>query len=110
MPILTSSREASSSWLPVSSSRGLECEFIWRTGSRAVCSSIPTGGIAGGPISGEECGLAGGEPGGGAPDSRGFSRDSGEGGSNVMSSPYTSSLLNNGADVLGGNPICYYHQ
>ena len=45
-------------------------------------SCISTDGILGGP--GEECGLAGDDPGAGATDSRGFSRDSGEGGSNVL--------------------------
>ena len=45
-------------------------------------SGISTHGIIGGP--GEECVLAGHEPGGGAPDSRGFSRDFGEGGSNIL--------------------------
>ena len=44
-------------------------------------SGVSTDGIIGGPA--EECGLAGVESSGGAPDSRGFSRDSGEGGSNV---------------------------
>ena len=41
-----------------------------------------TEGIIGGP--GEECGSAGDESDGGVPDSRGISRDSGEGGSNVL--------------------------
>ena len=45
-------------------------------------SGMLTGGIIGGP--GEEHGLAGDESGGGTPDSRGFSSDSGEGGSNVL--------------------------
>ena len=39
-------------------------------------------GIIGGP--GEECGLAGDESGAGAPDSRGFSHDRGDGGSNML--------------------------
>ena len=46
-------------------------------------SGISTDGIIGGP--GEKCGLAGDGSGAGAPDSRAFSGDSGEGGSNVLS-------------------------
>ena len=45
-------------------------------------SGILTDGIIGGP--GEECGSVEDESGGGAPDSKGISRDSGEGGSNVL--------------------------
>ena len=44
-------------------------------------SGMPTGGTSG---PGEGCGLAGDEPGGGAPDSREISHDSGEGGSNML--------------------------
>ena len=43
---------------------------------------ISTDGIISGPE--EECSSAGDGSGGGAPDSRGFSRDSGEGGSNML--------------------------
>ena len=45
-------------------------------------SGISTDGIIGGPE--EERGLAEDESGGGGPDSGGFSRNSGEGGSNVL--------------------------
>ena len=45
-------------------------------------SGISTDGTIGGP--GEECGLAGDALGASAPEARGFSRDSGEGGSNAL--------------------------
>jgi hypothetical protein len=51
--------------------------------SKVGCGSgMSTAGFIGGP--GEECGLVGDESSAGTPDSTGFSRDSGEGGSNVL--------------------------
>ena len=54
-------------------------------------SDISTNGTIG--RSGEECGLAGGGSGAGGPDSREFSRDSGEGGSNVLSTQGKKDLI-----------------
>ena len=55
-------------------------------------SGMLTDGIIDGPE--EERGLAVDESGGGAPDSRGFSRDSGEGGSNVLLTRSKRDLIN----------------
>ena len=81
-PIVTAFRRHSSEPLPDGSSVPSDDAGLSevRFGS-GIC--ISTNGIIGGPE--EECGLAEDESGGGAPDSRTFSRDSGEGGSSVLS-------------------------